>query len=220
MDNIKCSDSPLFTVLIIVVGSSLLLGVSAQDSTGCISTLSVLTPCFGYLSPGNTSQPSSDCCTPLAQILSSTTSAACLCQAPTLAKAAGISVNETRALELAKQCKQSVPSSVTNCLSASTSTPTSTPSPTPSSTTSPTPTSSPSHSPSSTPSSIPISTPSPTPIATPSPPGLSSAPSPRANGNTGSGSNGGQSDGDILSTPSFFLGFILAVVSSYFVLIV
>ncbi|KAH7424150.1 hypothetical protein KP509_12G092600, partial [Ceratopteris richardii] len=115
-------------VFIIIFASSLFLGVSAQDST-CITTLGVLTPCFGYLSPGNTSQPSSDCCTPIGQILSSNASVACLCQTPTLAKTVGISINETRALEVTKECKQSVPSSVTECLSIPSSTPSSTPSP-------------------------------------------------------------------------------------------
>ncbi|KAH7424151.1 hypothetical protein KP509_12G092700 [Ceratopteris richardii] len=180
MDQIKCSDSRLFAVFIIIFASSLFLGVSAQDSTGCTTTLVALTPCFGYLSPGNTSQPSSDCCAPIGQILSSNTSAACLCQAPSLAKSAGVSINETRALEVAKECKQTVPSSVTECLSV----------------------------PSSTPSS------------TPSPPALTSPPSSPGNGSSGSGSNGNKNDGGILTSPSFFFGFILAVVCSHFVLFV
>ncbi|KAH7416605.1 hypothetical protein KP509_14G098300 [Ceratopteris richardii] len=96
----------------------LVKGASAQ--TDCSVSLTSLQPCLPYMTTTNSSVPSSECCTPLGTVLKSSTQSLCICQIPAIAKNAGISVNETRALEIARSCNQTVPAGVTSCLQAST----------------------------------------------------------------------------------------------------
>lgn len=95
----------------------LINGAIAQSNSTCsTSSLFTLAPCLPYVSAGNTSHPGSDCCTPLGSLL--TSDPTCLCQIGPLAKQSGVSINETRALEVATLCKLTVPSSLASCLAA------------------------------------------------------------------------------------------------------
>lgn len=81
-------------------------GASAQSS--CSNVLISLSPCLNYIT-GNSSTPSSGCCTQLASVVKSNPE--CLCQVLGGGSSSlGISINQTRALALPGTCNVQTPS--------------------------------------------------------------------------------------------------------------
>ncbi|KAK6135032.1 hypothetical protein DH2020_031210 [Rehmannia glutinosa] len=98
------------TVLVLFLAFILCRGTNAQSS--CSSTLLSLASCVNYVT-GNTSVPSTSCCTSLASVVQSQPQ--CLC--PLLNGAGssfGISINQTLALALPAVCNVQTPS-VSRC---------------------------------------------------------------------------------------------------------
>nr|VDD59703.1 unnamed protein product [Brassica oleracea] len=85
-----------------------LLGVSkAQPSGSCVSTLTTLSPCLGYIT-GNSTTPSQTCCSQLDSVIKS--SPQCICSAvnspiPNI----GLNINRTQALQLPNACNIQAP---------------------------------------------------------------------------------------------------------------
>ncbi|CAN1131906.1 Non-specific lipid transfer protein GPI-anchored 5 [Linum perenne] len=98
--------------LVLVMAAVTYHGATAQ-SGGCTSALISLTPCLSYVS-GNASTPSSSCCSQLASVVSSQPQ--CLCQlvGGSGGSSLGITINQTRALELPDACSVTTPS-VSRC---------------------------------------------------------------------------------------------------------
>ncbi|TKY51174.1 Non-specific lipid-transfer protein [Spatholobus suberectus] len=91
--------------LVMVVMSMLCAGAAAQSS--CTSALVNLSPCLDYIS-GNSSTPSSGCCTQLASVVRS--QPLCLCQVLNGGGSSlGIKINQTQALALPAACKVQTP---------------------------------------------------------------------------------------------------------------
>ncbi|KAJ6797906.1 non-specific lipid-transfer protein-like protein [Iris pallida] len=79
---------------------------SAQSST-CTAAIVSLAPCLGYIT-GNSSTPSSSCCTQLAGVVQS--QAQCLCALLNgSASSFGLSINQTQATALPGACKVQTP---------------------------------------------------------------------------------------------------------------
>lgn len=97
--------------LVLVAVSVLWAGAAAQSSSSCTNALINMAPCLNYIN-GNSSTPSSGCCTQLGNVVKSQPK--CLCQALNGGGSLGITVNQTQALELPKACKVETPSS-SNC---------------------------------------------------------------------------------------------------------
>nr|XP_043611608.1 non-specific lipid transfer protein GPI-anchored 5-like [Erigeron canadensis] len=92
-------------LMILVVTMAALYSVKAQS--GCTSVLISMSPCLNYIS-GNTSTPSSGCCSQLASVVRSQPQ--CLCQVLNGGGSSlGISINETQALALPKACNVQTP---------------------------------------------------------------------------------------------------------------
>lgn len=90
--------------LAIVLMAMILGGVKAQDCTNVIISMS---PCLNYIQ-GNSTSPSSGCCTQLASVVRSQPQ--CLCQVLNGGGAnLGLSINQTQALELPKACNVQTP---------------------------------------------------------------------------------------------------------------
>lgn len=90
---------------IVLMAMILILGgVKAQDCTNVIISMS---PCLNYIQ-GNSTSPSSGCCTQLASVVRSQPQ--CLCQVLNGGGAnLGLSINQTQALELPKACNVQTP---------------------------------------------------------------------------------------------------------------
>ncbi|KAL3505945.1 hypothetical protein ACH5RR_031327 [Cinchona calisaya] len=90
-------------------------GTTAQ-STDCTNVLISMSPCLNYIQ-GNSSTPSSGCCTQLASVVRSQPQ--CLCQVLNGgASSLGLNINQTQALELPKACNvQTPPTSKCNAAS-------------------------------------------------------------------------------------------------------
>ncbi|KAE9596479.1 putative plant lipid transfer protein/Par allergen [Lupinus albus] len=100
--------------LIMVVAAMLCAGAAAQSS--CVNMLVSLSPCLNYIT-GNSSTPSSGCCSQLSTIVRS--SPQCLCQVLNGAGSSlGININQTQALALPAACKVQTPPT-TQCNAAS-----------------------------------------------------------------------------------------------------
>lgn len=87
---------------------------SAQSSSsGCTQTLIGMSPCLGYIT-GNSTKPSSSCCSQLASVVKSQPE--CLCVALNADPAAlGLgSINKTRAVGLPDECSVKTPP-LSNC---------------------------------------------------------------------------------------------------------
>ncbi|XP_076887010.1 non-specific lipid transfer protein GPI-anchored 5-like [Bidens hawaiensis] len=116
--------------MILVITMAALYGGSMAQSSGCTSALISLSPCLNYIS-GNTSTPSSGCCTQLSSVVQSEPQ--CLCQVLNGGGSSlGLNINQTQALELPKACNvQTPPTSRCNAASPTDSpsgtTPTSSP---------------------------------------------------------------------------------------------
>lgn len=101
-------------VIVVVLAISLMCTISnAQpSSTGisneCINVLVTLSPCLNYIT-GNSSTPSSDCCTQLGSVVRS--SPKCLCEVLNggSSLAAGLNINATQALTLPAACNVKTP---------------------------------------------------------------------------------------------------------------
>ncbi|XP_076951708.1 non-specific lipid transfer protein GPI-anchored 26-like [Bidens hawaiensis] len=116
--------------MILVITMAALYSGSMAQSSGCTSALISLAPCLNYIS-GNTSTPSSGCCTQLSSVVQSQPQ--CLCQVLNGGGSSlGLNINQTQALELPNACNvQTPPTSRCNAASPTDSpsgtTPTSSP---------------------------------------------------------------------------------------------
>ncbi|XP_042517495.1 non-specific lipid transfer protein GPI-anchored 5-like [Macadamia integrifolia] len=106
--------------LVAVLMAMLWAGASAQSS--CTNALVSMSPCLNYIT-GNTSTPSSSCCSQLASVVSSQPQ--CLCQVLNGGGSSlGININQTQALALPDACNvQTPPVSKCNAAAASPSSP-------------------------------------------------------------------------------------------------
>ncbi|KAL8214241.1 hypothetical protein R6Q57_003690 [Mikania cordata] len=94
-------------LMILVITMAALHGGSMAQSSGCTSVLISLSPCLNYIS-GNTSTPSSGCCTQLASVVQSQPQ--CLCQVLNGGGSSlGLNINQTQALELPNACNVQTP---------------------------------------------------------------------------------------------------------------
>ncbi|KAJ0518358.1 putative plant lipid transfer protein/Par allergen [Helianthus annuus] len=94
-------------LMILVITMAALYGSSMAQSSSCTSVLVSLSPCLNYIS-GNTSTPSSGCCTQLASVVRSQPQ--CLCQVLNGGGSSlGLNINQTQALELPKACNVQTP---------------------------------------------------------------------------------------------------------------
>ncbi|WOL08911.1 non-specific lipid-transfer protein-like protein [Canna indica] len=85
---------------------TMLLGLASAQS-GCTTVIISLAPCLNYIT-GNTSTPSSSCCSQLASVVRS--QPACLCSVLSGgASSLGVTINQTRALALPGACKVQTP---------------------------------------------------------------------------------------------------------------
>ncbi|KAJ1423829.1 Plant lipid transfer protein/Par allergen [Sesbania bispinosa] len=100
--------------LVLVIIAMLCAGAAAQSS--CTSVLVNLSPCLNYIT-GNSSTPSSGCCSQLASVVRSQPQ--CLCQVLNGGGSSlGININQTQALALPSACKVQTPP-ITQCKAAS-----------------------------------------------------------------------------------------------------
>ncbi|TKY71141.1 Non-specific lipid-transfer protein [Spatholobus suberectus] len=91
--------------VVLVVMAMLCAGAAAQSS--CTNVLVSLSPCLNYIT-GNSSTPSSGCCSQLASVVRSQPK--CLCQALSSGGSSlGININQTQALALPGACKVQTP---------------------------------------------------------------------------------------------------------------
>ncbi|KAL2349456.1 hypothetical protein Fmac_003456 [Flemingia macrophylla] len=91
--------------LVLVVMAMLCAGAAAQSS--CTNVLVSLSPCLNYIT-GNSSTPSSGCCSQLASVVRSQPQ--CLCQVLSGGGSSlGININQTQALALPGACKVQTP---------------------------------------------------------------------------------------------------------------
>ncbi|BFG43129.1 hypothetical protein CerSpe_294030 [Prunus speciosa] len=91
--------------LALVLGSMLLGGAMAQS--GCTTALTSLAPCLNYVT-GNSSNPSSSCCSQLSNVVQS--SPQCLCSLLNGGGSSlGITLNQTLAMSLPGACKVQTP---------------------------------------------------------------------------------------------------------------
>ncbi|XP_028773563.1 non-specific lipid-transfer protein-like protein At2g13820 [Neltuma alba] len=89
----------------VMVVAMLCAGVSAQSS--CTNVLVSLAPCLSYIQ-GNSSTPSSSCCSQLSSVVRSQPQ--CLCQVLNAGGSSmGININQTQALALPSACKVQTP---------------------------------------------------------------------------------------------------------------
>ncbi|PSR92739.1 Non-specific lipid-transfer protein-like protein [Actinidia chinensis var. chinensis] len=103
------------TGLVVVVVAVLWAGAAAQSSD-CTSVLISMSPCLNYIS-GNSSTPSSGCCSQLASVVRSKPQ--CLCEVLNGGGSSlGIDVNQTRALALPRACNVQTPP-LSRCKAAS-----------------------------------------------------------------------------------------------------
>lgn len=91
--------------LVLVVMAMLYAGAAAQSS--CTNVIVSLSPCLNYIT-GNSSTPSSGCCSQLASVVRSQPQ--CLCQVlGGGGSSMGININQTQALALPGACKVQTP---------------------------------------------------------------------------------------------------------------
>ncbi|KVI08299.1 non-specific lipid-transfer protein-like protein At2g13820 [Cynara cardunculus var. scolymus] len=113
--------------VIVAITLAMLCGCGmAQSSSGCTNVIISMSPCLNYIT-GNSSTPSSGCCTQLASVVRSQPK--CLCEVLNGGGSSlGLNINQAQALELPKACNvQTPPTSECNASSPGNS-PTTTPS--------------------------------------------------------------------------------------------
>ncbi|XP_030456756.1 non-specific lipid transfer protein GPI-anchored 5 [Syzygium oleosum] len=99
------ADRRMEAALVLATVAMLWVRVAAQSS--CTNVLISLSPCLNYIT-GNSSTPSSNCCTQLASVVRSQPQ--CLCQVLTGGGSSlGINVNQTQALALPGACNVQTP---------------------------------------------------------------------------------------------------------------
>ncbi|CAN4091306.1 unnamed protein product [Withania somnifera] len=97
------SKMALFAIVIAMICA----GVVAQSSDDCTNVLISMSPCLNYIT-GNSSSPSTGCCTQLATVVNNNPS--CLCQVLNGgASNLGLNINQTQALALPTACKVQTP---------------------------------------------------------------------------------------------------------------
>ncbi|KAH0637157.1 hypothetical protein KY289_037072 [Solanum tuberosum] len=90
-----------------IVFAMICSGVVAQSNNDCTNVLISLTPCLNYIT-GNSSVPTSGCCTQLATVVNNNPS--CLCQVLNGdASNLGLNINQTQALALPTACNVQTP---------------------------------------------------------------------------------------------------------------
>ncbi|XP_026446530.1 non-specific lipid-transfer protein-like protein At2g13820 isoform X3 [Papaver somniferum] len=89
--------------------TALLFAVAANAQSDCTNVIISLSPCLNYLT-GNSSTPSSDCCSQLSTVVRSKPE--CLCQVLNGddSSLAGLNIKKTQALGLPKACNVQTPS--------------------------------------------------------------------------------------------------------------
>ncbi|KAJ6412301.1 hypothetical protein OIU84_005376 [Salix udensis] len=93
-------------MLAISLAATLCAGAMAQSS--CTNVIISMSPCLNYIT-GNSSSPSSSCCTQLANVVKSQPQ--CLCEVVNGgASSLGVNVNQTQALALPSACNVQTPS--------------------------------------------------------------------------------------------------------------
>lgn len=93
----------IMTLLLVTLFST---GAIAQ-STDCTNVLISMSPCLNYIS-GNSSTPSTGCCTQLASVVRSQPQ--CLCQVLNGGGSSlGLNINQTQAMALPKACNVQTP---------------------------------------------------------------------------------------------------------------
>jgi hypothetical protein len=84
-----------------------MLSAGAKAQSGCTTVLTNLAPCLNYIT-GNSSTPSSSCCSQLSNVVQ--TSPKCLCSVLNGGAASlGITINQTLALSLPSACNMRTP---------------------------------------------------------------------------------------------------------------
>ena len=94
--------------VIVAITIAMLCGCGiAQSSSGCTNVIISMSPCLNYIT-GNSSTPSSGCCTQLASVVRSQPQ--CLCEVLNGGGSSlGLNINEAQALELPKACNVQTP---------------------------------------------------------------------------------------------------------------
>ena len=101
------ADKRIQMVLAFVLVAALCGGSMAQPSSSCTNVIISMSPCLNYIT-GNSSTPSSSCCTQLASVVRSQPQ--CLCDVLNGgASSLGINVNQTRAMLLPGACNVQTP---------------------------------------------------------------------------------------------------------------
>ncbi|GAB4841609.1 hypothetical protein Ancab_022323 [Ancistrocladus abbreviatus] len=91
----------------VVLALVVICSTGAAAQSGCTSTLISMSPCLNYIN-GNSSTPSSSCCSALASVVQN--SPQCLCLVLNGGGSAlGITVNQTQALQLPGACNVRTP---------------------------------------------------------------------------------------------------------------
>ncbi|GJR57272.1 non-specific lipid-transfer protein-like protein [Tanacetum coccineum] len=94
-------------MMILVVTMAALYGSAMAQSSGCTNVLISLSPCLNYIT-GNTTTPSSSCCTQLSSVV--TSQPQCLCQVLNGGGSSlGLNINQTQALALPAACNVQTP---------------------------------------------------------------------------------------------------------------
>ncbi|XVF32548.1 hypothetical protein REPUB_Repub17cG0091800 [Reevesia pubescens] len=93
--------------VVFIVAATLWTGAVAQSSSDCTNVLISMSPCLDYIQ-GNSSKPSSSCCSQLGNVVRSQPQ--CLCQVINGgASSLGVSVNQTQAMALPTACNVKAP---------------------------------------------------------------------------------------------------------------
>ncbi|XP_021762719.1 non-specific lipid transfer protein GPI-anchored 2-like [Chenopodium quinoa] len=100
-------------VLVLAISSMWAMSMAQPSSSGisgaCTNVLVTLSPCLNYIT-GNSSTPSSSCCSQLGNVVKS--SPECLCEVlngGASGLAAGLNINQTQALTLPNACNVQTP---------------------------------------------------------------------------------------------------------------
>ncbi|CAL9090042.1 unnamed protein product [Musa acuminata var. zebrina] len=120
-----------FEITLALLVAAVLCAPSSAQTSGCSPTLASLSPCIGYL-VGNSSSPTSACCTQLADVVQTQTQCLCAILGGGITQL-GFALNQTQAFTLPGACKIKM-SPATQCsgftVSAPAAAPTAVPTPT------------------------------------------------------------------------------------------
>nr|XP_043634876.1 non-specific lipid transfer protein GPI-anchored 5-like [Erigeron canadensis] len=98
----------ILKLMIIAISMAMLCSYGmAQSTSGCTNVIISMSPCLNYIT-GNSSTPSSGCCTQLASVVKSQPQ--CLCEVLNGGGSSlGLNINQAQALELPKACNVQTP---------------------------------------------------------------------------------------------------------------